>query len=81
VIRLTEAPVGLTAQALAPLGLSARESDVLVHVAQGAKDSEAARALGISTRTVHKHLERIYAKLGVRTRTAAAARAYETARA
>ena len=34
-----------------------------------------ARALGVAPRTVHKHLERIYARLGVSDRAEAAARA------
>jgi DNA-binding CsgD family transcriptional regulator len=81
VVQLKEEQVGLSAQAIVSLGLRQRENDVLVLVAQGAKDSEAARALGITTRTVHKHLEQIYQKLGVHTRTAAAALAHEAARA
>jgi DNA-binding CsgD family transcriptional regulator len=81
VVQLKEEQVGLSAEAIVSLGLSRRENDVLVLVAQGVKDSEAARTLGITTRTVHKHLEQIYEKLGVHTRTAAAARAHEAARA
>ena len=40
----------------------------------GKTDRDIADILGISRRTVHKHLQRIYEKLGVETRTAAVAR-------
>lgn len=44
-------------------------------VAAGKTDRDIAAILAISPRTVHKHLQRIYDKLGVETRTAAALRA------
>lgn len=59
--------------ALAPLGLSRRETDVLNAVAAGLGNNAAAALLGISPGTVRKHLEHAYAKLGVTNRTAAAA--------
>jgi hypothetical protein len=43
--------------------------------AGGKTDADIAARLSISPRTVHKHLEHIYAKLGVETRTAAVMRA------
>jgi DNA-binding CsgD family transcriptional regulator len=49
--------------------LTAREQQVSTHVLRGATDREIARALTISTRTVHKHLERIYRKLDLTNRT------------
>ncbi len=58
---------------LSGLGLTAREAEVLVLVAAGHTNRQIAGELVISVHTVRKHLERIYAKLGVRTRTAAAA--------
>jgi DNA-binding CsgD family transcriptional regulator len=58
--------------ALAALGLSRREAEVLAWVAQGKTNAEIGRIAGLSGRTVGKHLERVYAKLGVETRTAAA---------
>jgi DNA-binding CsgD family transcriptional regulator len=61
----------------APGGLTAREADVLGHVAAGLTNKEAAAALMISDRTVARHLANIYVKLGVTTRTAAAAWAIE----
>ena len=54
-------------------GLSPREAEVLGWVARGKTNAEIAAALFISPQTVRKHLENIFEKLGVRTRTAAAA--------
>jgi DNA-binding CsgD family transcriptional regulator len=56
------------------LGLTAREAEVLGWVARGKTNAEIAAELFISPQTVRKHLENIFEKLGVRTRTAAAAR-------
>jgi DNA-binding CsgD family transcriptional regulator len=55
--------------------LTARENEILHWVALGKTNAEAAAILGLSALTVKKHLEHIYAKLGVVSRTAAAARA------
>jgi len=52
--------------------LTRREHDVLVLVADGKTNVEIADRLLLSRRTVQKHLEHVYDKLGVRTRTAAA---------
>jgi HD-GYP domain-containing protein (c-di-GMP phosphodiesterase class II) len=52
--------------------LTARETDVLVEVARGSTNKEIAVALGIAARTVKHHLENIYAKAGVNTRSGAA---------
>ena len=59
-------------QSLRSLGLTRREEDVLSWVAQGKTNIETARILKISPGTVKVHLERIYQKLGVENRTAAA---------
>jgi DNA-binding CsgD family transcriptional regulator len=61
----------------ARLPITARERDVLSWVAAGKTDREIAEILGMSTRTVQKHLQHIYEKLGVETRTAAVMRAME----
>jgi DNA-binding CsgD family transcriptional regulator len=45
---------------------------VLAWVAEGKTNPEIAQILGLSPRTVGNHLARIYARLGVQTRTAAA---------
>lgn len=56
-------------------GLTGREAEVLSWVARGKTNREIARLLVISPHTVRKHLENIFEKLEVRTRTAAAAHA------
>jgi RNA polymerase sigma factor (sigma-70 family) len=53
--------------------LTAREREILELVAEGKSNGEIAERLWISRGTVRKHLDHIYAKLGVHTRTAAAA--------
>lgn len=53
-------------------GLTAREAEVLYWVVQGKINRDIADILGASPATVKKHLERIHAKMGVETRTAAA---------
>ena len=54
-------------------GLTVRESEVLSWLSKGKTNRDIAQILGLSPRTVDKHLEQIYAKLGVENRTAAAA--------
>ncbi|MBE0589282.1 MAG: response regulator transcription factor [Hydrogenophaga sp.] len=56
-------------------GLTAREAEVLYWVVKGKINRDIGDILGASPATVKKHLERIHAKLGVETRTAAAAMA------
>jgi DNA-binding CsgD family transcriptional regulator len=58
----------------ATFGLTTREREVLTWVARGKTNLEIARLLSLAPRTVSKHLENVYAKLGVKTRTAAVAR-------
>ncbi len=55
------------------LGLTSREGEVLAWLSKGKTNRDIAQILGLSPRTVDKHLEQIYAKLGVENRTAAAA--------
>jgi DNA-binding CsgD family transcriptional regulator len=62
---------------LESFGLTRREAEILSWVAEGKTNCEIGVILSISDRTVGKHLERIYQKLGVENRTAAAARALE----
>lgn len=55
------------------LGLTSREGEVLSWLSKGKTNRDIAQILELSPRTVDKHLEQIYAKLGVENRTAAAA--------
>ncbi|MFY9511444.1 MAG: LuxR C-terminal-related transcriptional regulator, partial [Rubrivivax sp.] len=55
------------------LEITAREAEVLYWVVKGKTNRDIGDILGTSPRTVTKHLEHIFAKLGVETRTAAAA--------
>lgn len=56
------------------LDLTPREREILAWVARGNTNPEIARILWVSPSTVRKHLENVYSKLGVRTRTAAVTR-------
>lgn len=55
--------------------LTLRESDVLLWIANGKTNREIGQILEMSPRTVNKHLEQIFRKMGVENRTAAAASA------
>jgi DNA-binding CsgD family transcriptional regulator len=77
VLLLQEAAVQRPAlAALERLGLTRRQAQVLQLVAIGEDDRRIAQELWLSTATVRKHLENIYARRGVNSRTAAAARAH-----
>jgi DNA-binding NarL/FixJ family response regulator len=71
---------GLTGLAVEPVGervLSDREHEVLVHLAGGKTNRQIADDLTISPHTVGRHVDHIFAKLGVTSRAAATAYAYE----
>lgn len=73
--RLSEpepAPVG----ADAPDGLTARETEVLVLIAEGLSNQEIARALHVSTATVKTHINNLFAKTGLKDRAQAVRYAY-----
>jgi DNA-binding NarL/FixJ family response regulator len=72
-----EAPV---LAGLAAGGLTAREAEVVRLLALGMSNQHIAAALSISARTVGKHLEHSFRKLGVSDRSSAAARVWELAR-
>lgn len=55
--------------------LTMRESEVLVWIAKGKSNRDIGEILGLSARTVNKHLEQIYVKLGVENRASAAVKA------
>ncbi|MDQ8043361.1 MAG: helix-turn-helix transcriptional regulator [Solirubrobacteraceae bacterium] len=63
-----------TGDELEQAGLTRREQEVVLIVAKGRSNQEAADELGLSVRTVQKHLERAFRKLGVRSRTEVAVR-------
>jgi DNA-binding CsgD family transcriptional regulator len=67
----------LSRRSLLAHGLTTREVEILRLVAAGHTNIGVAYGLGISPRTVQKHLERIHEKLGVGTRTAAVMRGIE----
>ncbi|AYM58122.1 response regulator [Agrobacterium fabrum] len=55
--------------------LTTRESEVLLWIAKGKSNRDIGDILGLSARTVNKHLEQIYVKLGVENRASAAVKA------
>ncbi len=70
---LTLTPDSDTAQRLRDIALTPRETEVLSWLAKGKTNRDIADILGMSHRTVNKHLEHVFEKLGVETRSAAAA--------
>jgi DNA-binding CsgD family transcriptional regulator len=70
----------LDARPLQSLGLTSREAEVLLWLSQGKSNSEIAIILTAKVRTIAKHLERVFAKLMVENRTAAAHAAMEVLR-
>ncbi len=72
---------GPKAEALRRLGVSPREAEVLWWVSHGKTNHEISIILAISPLTVKLHVERILAKLGCETRTAAARMALEAMKA
>jgi DNA-binding CsgD family transcriptional regulator len=79
-VTLEEVVLNAPPSALEALGLTPREAEVLSWVAQGKTNREVGLILGSSARTVQKHLEHIFEKLGVESRTAAILRAWQSAR-
>jgi DNA-binding NarL/FixJ family response regulator len=74
--RLTELSTTAEEQQLQHLlSLTTRESEVLLWISRGKANREIGEILAISPRTVNKHLEQIFVKLGVENRASAAARA------
>jgi len=76
---LTESHNGAAIEALSlQFRLTAREAEVLYWVAQGKTNRDIGDILGTRPKTITKHLEHVFEKLGVETRTAAAARVLGT---
>jgi len=74
--RLTELSAGADEHILQQtLALTSREAEVLLWISRGKSNREIGEILTISPRTVNKHLEQVFVKLGVENRASAAARA------
>jgi DNA-binding response OmpR family regulator len=61
--------------------LTQRESEVLLWIARGKSNRDIGDILGLSPRTVNKHLEQVYTKLGVENRASAAIKAIQSLQA
>ncbi len=70
-LALAEEALAAPPATLRDFGLTPREAEVLSWVAQGKTNGEVGLILGASARTVQKHLEHIFQKLGVESRTSA----------
>jgi len=57
-----------------PLGLSVREAEIMSLIADGHSNGEIAAQLVLAEKTVKNHVNRIYAKLGAESRSAAIVR-------
>lgn len=77
-LHVSDGPVAHRSSNHLPM-LTARETDVLYWLARGKTNRDIGEILEMSPRTVSKHLEHIYEKLGVETRAAATARALQDA--
>jgi len=77
--RLTEKREGDAERILAErYGLTSREAEVLVWISRGKQNREISEILQISPRTVNKHLEQVFEKMGVENRASATAIAVAT---
>ncbi|MBC7181955.1 MAG: response regulator [Marinobacter sp.] len=72
-LRTPQNPNQATAALRKRFDLTVRESDVLLWIANGKTNREIGQILDMSPRTVNKHLEQVFRKVGVENRTAAAA--------
>lgn len=68
----------LTRESFERLGLTNREAEILLGIARGQTNHQIAASLYVSHLTVKTHLQRVYRKLGVASRTEALSRALET---
>ncbi|MFJ8358464.1 response regulator [Streptomyces sp. NPDC093984] len=76
--RLAEPEREPVAAARPPDGLTARETEVLVLIAEGLSNQEIARRLHVSTATVKTHINNLFAKTGLKDRARAVSYAYAT---
>ena len=77
---LTETSQVSPSTTLNHLGLSPRETEILGWIVRGKSNPEIATILSLSVRTIHKHVEHIYLKVGVENRHAAISLAFEAMR-
>lgn len=77
-VLLNEVKMHAPPDLLLGLGLTPREAEVLAWIAQGKTNRETGLILEMSPRTVQKHLERVFDKLGVESRTGAILKAWQT---
>lgn len=78
--RLTRSEAGEADLLKTRFGLTAREAEVLLWIGRGKANKDIGDILGLSPRTVNKHLEQIYVKLGVENRASAAVKAADALR-
>jgi DNA-binding CsgD family transcriptional regulator len=77
--RIAEFPAGAEERLLAErYRLTDREAEVLLWISHGKSNREISEILGISPRTVNKHLEQVFEKMGIENRASAAAAAVKT---
>jgi DNA-binding response OmpR family regulator/DNA-binding CsgD family transcriptional regulator len=77
--RIAEIRAGAEERLLAARhGLTDREAEVLLWISRGKANREISEILGISPRTVNKHLEQVFEKMGIENRASAAAAAVKT---
>ena len=79
-LTLEEAGFNAPSPSLQAMGLTQREAEVMSWVAQGKTAREIGMIIGNSARTVQKHMEHIFEKLGVESRTAAILKCWQSAR-
>jgi len=72
-IIIEEEPADIASTSMSGSKLTRRETEILAWLSQGKTNTEIGLALSISPRTVKKHLEHIYSKLGVHRRSGAVA--------
>ena len=80
VLRIVEERDGLTLPDIRGLGLTPRQSEVLLGIANGLTNDQIARQIDARPATVRKHVEHIFTRLGVTSRAEAVAVAYRQAR-
>ena len=77
VILLKDSANATTSSRISIAGCTRRENEVMHWIAEGKRNHEIATILDLSSRTVGKHLEHVFEKLGVENRTAAVHAAFE----